>query len=91
MLGDPREPETQFHGRHRCPVRPVHYRGVPGHVRSTTARVRRQSVGTDRRVGAKTPISSLAVLGKTAIAKLQLEASRQPTRWRDFLYLEEPE
>ena len=25
MLGDPREPETQFHGRHRCPVRPVHY------------------------------------------------------------------
>ena len=34
MLGDPREPETQFHGHHRCPVRPVHYARVPGHVRS---------------------------------------------------------
>jgi len=34
MLGDPREPETQLHGCHRCLSDLFIMRGVPGHVRS---------------------------------------------------------
>jgi len=38
-------------------------------------------------VAPRPPISSLAALGKRLLRKLQLEASRRATRWRDFLYL----
>ena len=34
MPGDPHSTEAEVDGRHRRPVRPLHLRGVPGHIRS---------------------------------------------------------
>jgi len=90
MLGDPREPENSIPRTSSVSVNCSLCAVFPGMFVPTTARVRRQSrpdwIGA---VGAKTPISSLAVLGKRLLRKLQLEARDELLDGEIFYTLEE--